>query len=122
MILQQDNAPSQQAKVHTGIQQGYRTCIHTLENRSPKSPDLNSHDFGVWGVLKERVYVRCFVSTDELNTIITEEFAALSQSLINRAIDSWRKRQQLVVRNNGGHIEHVTVIQIRLLFIYELSA
>lgn len=106
LIWQQDSAPSHKAK---STQSYLKKSVHRLipaDRWPPCSPDLNPMDYCVWGMLKQRVYARHFTTTDELAGIIKEEAKLLDQGKITSSIEQWRKRMQLVVRNNGGHIEH----------------
>jgi len=32
----------------------------------------------------------------------------VADTFINKSIDEWRQRLEAVVRNNGGHIEHLS--------------
>jgi hypothetical protein len=75
----------------------------------PRSPDLNSCDFYLWGYMKSMVY-RTAVNTqdDLLNRIMLaaerirndqDELARVSRSLLRRA--------NACIRANGGHFEHL---------------
>ena len=72
----------------------------------PNSPDLNPVDYCVWSALERNVYRgRRFENTIELKEAILQEWKALTQALINNAIDWFRSRVRLVIAENGQHIE-----------------
>ena len=72
----------------------------------PNSPDLNPVDCCVCSALERNVYRgRRFENTIELKEAILQEWEALSQAVINNAIDWFRSRVRLVIAENGQHIE-----------------
>lgn len=73
----------------------------------PHSPDINPCDFFLWGFLKEKVYHRKPENAVQLRAIVVDLCRAISEDLCRRVITNARARFQEVVRQNGGHIEHV---------------
>jgi hypothetical protein len=73
----------------------------------PNSPDLNPVDYAIWGALEECTYKHKPRNIEELKKSIKQEWQLLSQGLISRSIDQWRKRLHCVVGNQGAHIEHL---------------
>ena len=72
----------------------------------PNSPDLNPVDYCVWSALERNVYrERRFENTIELKEAILQEWEALSQAVINNAINGFRSCVRLVIADNGQHIE-----------------
>ena len=72
----------------------------------PNSPDLNPVGFCVRRALGRNVYRgKKFENTIELKEAILQEWEALSQAVINNAIDGFRSRVRLVIAENGQHIE-----------------
>ena len=70
------------------------------------SPDLNPVDYCVWSALERNVYRgRRFENTIELKEAILQEWEALPQAAINNAIGGFRSPVQLVIAENGLHIE-----------------
>ena len=58
--------------------------------------------------LINKVYLQCqFENIDQLKLALEAEWNRLSQKFINKSIDEWRQRLEAVVKNNGGHIEHL---------------
>ena len=66
---------------------------------------LNPVDYCVWSALERNVCRgRRFENTIELKEAILQEWEALPQ-VVNNAIDGFRARVQLVIAENGQHIE-----------------
>ena len=73
----------------------------------PHSPDINPCDFFLWGFLKEKVFQRRPENVAQLRAHIVKLCRALSEDLCRKVMTNARVRLQEVVRQNGGHIEHV---------------
>jgi len=73
----------------------------------PHSPDINPCDFFLWGFLKEKVFQRWPENVAQLRAHIVKLCHALSEDLYRKVVTDARVRLQEVVRQNGGHIEHV---------------
>ena len=73
------------------------------------SLDLNPvDDYSIWGALRQIVdHRQSFVSVDELKRAIVEAWQQLSPSFIDKSVGEWCCRLDCVVRQNGGHIEHM---------------
>ena len=74
----------------------------------PNSPDLNPCNYTIWGTLEAKIWKhnRFQIRTlEDLKERIVEEWNALPQDVISRAINSFRKRVRMVIKNKGGHIE-----------------
>ena len=72
----------------------------------PNSSDLNPVDYCVWSALERNVYRgRRFENNIELKEAILQEWEALSQAVLNNAIDGFRSRVRLVIAENGLRIE-----------------
>jgi len=58
--------------------------------------------------LINKVYLqRQFENVDRLKLALVEQTVA--DIFINRSIDEWRQRLEAVVKNNGGHTEHLFI-------------
>jgi len=58
--------------------------------------------------LINKIYLqRQFGNVDQLKLALEAEWNKLSQTFINKSIDEWRQRLEAVVKNNGGHTEHL---------------
>ncbi|KDR14426.1 hypothetical protein L798_11743 [Zootermopsis nevadensis] len=73
----------------------------------PHSPDINLCDFFMWGFFKEKVYQRRPENVVQLRACIVQLCCALSEDLCRKVVMNTRVHLQVVVRQNGGHIEHV---------------
>jgi len=56
------------------------------------SPELNSVDYEVWGVLQQRVYHSRIRDVDHLKQRLMEEWRCFDQNIIDRAVRQWRVR------------------------------
>jgi len=74
----------------------------------PNSPDLNPLDFYVWGTMLHmyQQYTPKLTNKEELKTVLEEIWKALPQQSIEKAIMSFRKRLQMCIKTEGGHIEN----------------
>jgi len=73
----------------------------------PDSPDLNTVDYSIWGVLQERVYCSQIHDVKELKERLLSEWRLLDHTIIAAAIAQWCSRLNACVRVNGGHFEHI---------------
>lgn len=75
----------------------------------PNSPDLTPMDSFFWGFLKNIVYKNSNNNIQVIKDRIQLEINNLNVDTesISRAILNLRRRYQLCVDNNGGHIEHL---------------
>jgi len=107
-VFQQDNAPAHRA----------RDTVELLRRETPQfispdmwpanSPDLNLVDDRVWGMLQERVYRVRIRNTDELRKRLVATWAEFQQSVVDYAVDQWRKILEACVCAQGGHFEHLS--------------
>ena len=73
----------------------------------PHSPDLNTPDFHLWGLLKDKVYQNNPQTIAELKLAITQNICAIKREECDRVIDNFACRLLECLRSNGGHLEHV---------------
>ncbi|XP_050522916.1 uncharacterized protein LOC126905895 [Daktulosphaira vitifoliae] len=73
----------------------------------PRSPDLTPCDFFLWGYLKEKVYCNEVSSKEELIARIFEACRSINgiSDIYEKIRYSMKKRLQLCVQKQGGHIE-----------------
>jgi len=64
-------------------------------------------DYAVWGALQQMVCRDSITSLNDLKEKIRRCCAELSQELIDRAVDQWKPRLQVVVKAKGGYIEQL---------------
>jgi len=73
----------------------------------PHSPDINPCNIFLWGFLKEKVFQRRPENVVQLRAHIVKLCRELSEDLCRKVVMNARVPFQEVVRQNGGHIEHV---------------
>ena len=73
----------------------------------PNSPDLNTVDYTIWGILQEPgVYRSRIHDVKELKERLLREWRLMDDTIIAAAIAQWRSRLNACVRVHGGHFEH----------------
>ena len=77
------------------------------KNQAPNSPDLNPVDYKVWAAMEHRLYQRKIRDIDELREQLTATWHNLKQSIIDSAIDQWRKRLTVCIEAKDGHFEYL---------------
>ena len=70
------------------------------------SCDLNHLDYGIWGIMQQRVYRERINTVDELKDRILQVWNNLTQDSVDRCLDAFRKSLHAVIPAKGGHIEH----------------
>jgi hypothetical protein len=106
-IFQQDNAPAHRAKDTVRFLEESTPAFIPPDLWPPNSPDLNPVDYRIWGIMQQRVYATRMHSVDELKQRLMDVWHGMQQSIIDSAIDEWRKRLRACVRAKGGHFEHL---------------
>jgi len=71
------------------------------------SPDLNPVDYRIWSVVQQRVYQSRVHDIDELKQCVQQVWRDVYQSIIDNAVDEWRKRLRACVQAKGRHFEHL---------------
>ena len=66
------------------------------------SPDLNPVDYRIWSMMQECVYQVPIQDVDQLRLRLVEMWAGLQQSVVDEAIDQWRKRLTACVHAQGA--------------------
>ena len=73
----------------------------------PRSPDLTSPDFFLWGYLKDRVYKGNPHSLHELKNEISHSIAEITPETLRKVSRNMRRRVELCLQENGGHFQHL---------------
>lgn len=104
-IFQQDSAPAHRA--YDTVEMLTRDTPDFIPPTlwPPSSPDLNPVDYKIWGVLQDRVYRTKIRDVEHLKERLVEEWAHFNQSIIDGAVNEWRRRLRACVRAAGGHFE-----------------
>ena len=102
-LFQHDGAPCHKAKVITkwlGEQN-----IDILGPWPGNSPDLNPIE-NLWSILKRRVDKQKPTNSDKLQALIMQEWAAISQDVAQKLIDSMPGRIAEVLKKKGQHCKY----------------
>uniref|UniRef100_A0A8C7DEI0 Transposase n=1 Tax=Oncorhynchus kisutch TaxID=8019 RepID=A0A8C7DEI0_ONCKI len=102
-LFQHDGAPCHKAKVITkwlGEQN-----INILGPWPGNSPDLNPIE-NLWSILKRRLDKQKPTNSDKLQALIMQEWAAISQDVAQKLIDSMPGRIAEVLKKEGQHCKY----------------
>jgi len=66
--------------------------------------------YSIWDALQQLVCRQKFKNIDHLKQDLNSCWVMMSQELINCAIDQWSKRLLFVVHSQGGHVEHIVLV------------
>jgi inhibitor of nuclear factor kappa-B kinase subunit alpha len=105
-IFQQDSAPAHRARDTIALLQRETPAFIPPDVWPPNSPDLNPVDYKIWSVMQHRVYRKKVQDVAELRGRLIEVWAGMEQTIIDDAIDQWRRRLRACVGAKGGHFEH----------------
>lgn len=105
-VFQQDGAPAHRARDTVAFLEQETPDFIPPTLWPPNSPDLNPVDYSIWSVLQEKVYRYRIDNLAELKTRVIDEWARFDQSIVDAAIDQWRRRLSACVRVSGAHFEH----------------
>ena len=105
-IFQQDSAPAHRARETISLLERETHAFISPDLWPPISPDLNPVDYKIWGVMQQRVYQTKVQNVNDLKQRLINVWADMQQSVIDDAIDQWRKRLHSCVRARGGQFEH----------------
>ena len=73
----------------------------------PRSPDLSSCDYFLWGYLKSKVFQTRPATTQELKERIQTEIRAITPVVLRRVSENLRTRFAQCVRENGRHLSGI---------------
>ncbi|KAJ4450238.1 hypothetical protein ANN_01657 [Periplaneta americana] len=69
----------------------------------PRSPDLTTPDFFLWGYLKDRVYATRPQTLDDLK----QEIQVIDNRVLQRVASNMERRVELCLMQDGGHFQHL---------------
>ena len=72
----------------------------------PRSPDLSPMDYGVWGIIKEKVFRQENSNLQMLEISIREAFQSFDRDLCSKICDSLPQRISQCMNEDGGHFEN----------------
>lgn len=105
-IFQQDSAPAHRARDTIALLQREVPAFISPDVWPPNSPDLNPVDYKIWSVMQHRVYRKKIQDVEDLRGRLIEVWAGLEQTIIDGAIEQWRRRLRACIAAKGGHFEH----------------
>lgn len=73
----------------------------------PKSPDLTSPDFYLWGYLKNVVYERPVTTRENMMNRIRTACQNIPRIVLLRTVEEFERRIGLCIQQNGGIFEHL---------------
>ncbi|KYN19186.1 hypothetical protein ALC57_08485 [Trachymyrmex cornetzi] len=76
-------------------------------SRCHRSPDLSSLDFFLWGYLKNVVYSKTLTTRENMMERITLACRSIPRNILLSTVDSFERRVQVCVDNNGQIFEHL---------------
>jgi len=106
-VFQQDSAPAHRARDTIQLLQRETPDVIGPVLWPPNSPDLNSVDYKIWGVMQQRVYESRINSIDELKQHLHDVWHGVQQHIIDLAASQWRQRLTACVRTHGRHFEYL---------------
>ena len=100
-IFQQDSALAHRARDIGDFLCRSTPQFITSDLWLPNSPDLNPVDYKIWGVMQDRVYKTAIRDLDDLKRRLIAEWSGLQQSVVDDAVDQWRKRLRYCVETGN---------------------
>jgi len=72
--------------------------------------------------MQQRVYKKSICDLAELKQRLVKVWADLEQTIVDEAIDQWRKRLKTCVKAKGQHFEHLLYITLFVCvdYLYQL--
>ena len=114
MVWQQNGAgPHQANMVLDWLDSAFANRMLALKSRrgdswAPSSPDMNPADFFLWGYLKEKVYSPPPTTITALKRKIRDELRKIPELMVRKAVQSMRRRANLMVMEGGKQFEGVS--------------
>lgn len=111
MIFQQDGAPAHNARIaRENLKEKFMNKwigTHGPVNWPARSPDLSPLDYFLWGMLKNKVYVKIPQSIEELQESVRVACSEISQLQLLHATSDTLRRSRLCVQQNGALFEQL---------------
>jgi len=79
-VFRQDNAPVHRARQTVELLQRETPKFIASDLWPPTSPDLNAVDYGIWGVMQDRVYQTRVQDVTDLKQCLTDTWNRLLQA------------------------------------------
>ena len=68
--------------------------------------ELKGYDYRVWGLMPERVCKKAVHDTGDLKQCLIDTWASISQNVINKSVNQWKKCLHACETATGHHFEH----------------
>ena len=107
VVLHHDSAPAHTAAATYKWLRDNGYKFISKENWPANSPDLSPMDYGVNGFFKRQLWRRRALTLGGLKKVMRQEWRKISVSLCLKVLQSWEKRVNLMLENNGYQIEHL---------------
>ena len=72
----------------------------------PRSPDLTSADFFLWGLLKRKVYKNTPRTIEQLKDAVRQEIQAVNPDTLRKVFQNLEKRIQVCLDVKGDQFQH----------------
>ncbi len=76
-------------------------------NWPARSPDLTPPDSFLWGYVKDQLLKAAIQNLSQLKRIITRARSSVTHEVIIKVREDLENRLDAIIRENGGHIEHL---------------
>jgi hypothetical protein len=73
----------------------------------PRSPDLTTCDFFLWGYLKSHVYTHKPRTLSDLKEAIREEVATIDREMLERVYADFQQRFENCIQESGHHLPDI---------------
>ncbi len=103
--FQQDSAPAHRAQSTQNWLRDHVPDFITAKQWPPSSPDLNPLDFSIWSLLEAKACAKPHTSIESLKKALTKAWTEISPSVLEKVVDSFKKRVQQCIDAEGGHFE-----------------
>ena len=104
LIFQQDSAPAHRARETVRFLEQSTPTFILPDLWPPNSTDLNPVDYKIWDDIKQQVHQSQLHSIDELKKRLLDVW---HHSVIDHAIDGWRKRLRACIGATSRHFEQL---------------
>jgi len=74
---------------------------------SPRSPDLSTCDFFLWGYLKSHVYTHKPRTLNDLKEAIHQEIRPIDRQLLARVMDDFKKKLENCIQEDGRYLTDI---------------
>ena len=80
----------------------FGTKVKYKEKWPPRSPNLSTCHFFIWGYLKSKVYYHLPSNIEGLKTNIEREIKSINADMLKNSFENFRKKLELVISAEGG--------------------